>query len=576
LVSFSGLASSPDAKIRAGSLTRLIPYLYLALAIALYLVVTFVWHKLDRSPVEFDQPMYYVRSLGFYDHLRVGDFAGVIADFQEGMTVLAPMQPLRPVLIPLISAVGYLLLGTSRAVAILTIAGFTTLLLVFCYLIAKEWAGWKAGVVAAVLTLSLPTISVLSKQYYFDVPLAAMVAGTIYLLIRKDCFSNPSVTIAAGLIGGIGMLCRETYLLFVVFPALLAFATFAQHRRAEGKRIATTSTWMGIAAGAAVLVLISAPFYLPRLAEASTFAGGVFGATGKAVQQGVKGMSLLDRWLMYTYVVIRGGITLPLFLIAFLSGAVLFWRSWSRGKFAAIKRVGPLGPVVAAWLFVPYIVSSISAAADIRYLLPALPAFAIILAVGVVRVVPSRLMTTALVLLSLYAVSQYLMVSFLPGPMRVDPTATWDSVKSDVTSYYGTGVNPNKYMAHVVQMARPQPADWRIGEILTQIDRLRSRRNLKKATVFILSYSPDVNTGSFVTEATFRSLRMTFVGPKGISTDSAVELMKRSEYIVARDKNFGEADVRAAQERLPGLPFHPTGQQFAEPDGSIVTIYERN
>lgn len=555
----------------------MLPCLLLFSVIAFYAAASIIWHTLDRSPVEFDQSMYIVRSLTFFQELQSHDFARIMQDFNTGMGVLAPTQVLRPVLVPLLTAVAYVLFGPSRVIALLTISGFTTVLLVFCYLIGKEWEGWRAGALASLLAVSLPVVAIFSRQYLFDVPLAALVAGTVYFLIRRDAFANPVTSVAIGVLAGLGMLTRETYPLFVAGPLLSGLVVFALKVRSGSSYRSAIPALAGLGVGIALAVAMALPFYLPKFSVASGFAGAAFGSADWASSHGIGDASVLDRWLAYTIIFVRGGITIPYLVLLIAALATLAIR---RARHAAGTGIAPnraLLPIITSWLLVPYVISSLATANDLRYATAALPAFAVLLAVATVRTTIGRLQPLLLSVVAGYALVQFCVVSFGSKPMRLDPITSSADISASIETLFEGRIDADKsrYMAFTDALAVPRQEDWQVNEMIIAVDELRAQRNIKQAEVFLLSRGGQMNAGYFISSASFESIPVTFYSPAGLTAESSLKLMKQSDFLLVRDKNNGGEDVATLVTKIRQLPFQSTGEEFHLPDGSTVTIYER-
>ncbi|MCL5256624.1 MAG: glycosyltransferase family 39 protein [Chloroflexi bacterium] len=554
---------------------RYLTWLPLLAVIVFCVAASTVWLWLNKSPTEFDQSMYYVRSLDFLSELRSGNISGALHDFELGMGPLAPVQPLRPVLVPFLTSMGYALLGPSREVAAGVIVAFSAILLVFCYLIAKNIAGWKAGFLASLVTLSLPLVSVLSRQYYFEVPLAALISIVVYLLLRPERLLSPFVAISLGLLVGLGMLIRENYPLFVGGPLVVAAGLFIHRERSSRKPVRKLPFLLGLGIAAALGFAVAAPFYLPKLALLTEFVGSAYSAPDWAQAHGIARASLWDRWAAFTYIFLLAGTTLPYLLLTLGAAAVMaFRRARGRRGTAGIAGAGAMW-IVAGWLLLPYSVAWFSTAIDMRYVAPSLPAFAILLAVAVVKATEGRLQTPATAVVAIYAVIQFALVSFAPGGLRLDPFTTWDSVVASVNQAFSGRIRAQNYMAHITALASPRSEDWKVDEITSSLDELRAQKGLKSAKVFVVPYTTDVNTGIFVSTAAFRKLRLSFSGPGMATFDDALKSMRQSDFLLVKDANFGEGDIPKLMQSVSRLPFRPVGNPVDLPDGSHMTIYEK-
>jgi 4-amino-4-deoxy-L-arabinose transferase-like glycosyltransferase len=114
----------------------------------------------------------------------------------------------------------YAVFGRTHDVAAAGQLPFNVLLLIAVYLIGARLAGRKTGLVAAWLTASSPAIVELSRQYLLELPLTALSAWAVYLLLASDRFTSRRLSVAAGLAVGLAALSKQTFFLFLLGPVL--------------------------------------------------------------------------------------------------------------------------------------------------------------------------------------------------------------------------------------------------------------------------------------------------------------------------------------------------------------------
>ena len=78
------------------------------------------------------------------------------------------------------------------------------------------------GVAAALLFGSAPFMVFSTLRFQLDLPLAAMVAVALVVLLATDRFTRTPAALAFGLVCGLGMLTKPTFALYIVVPVLVA------------------------------------------------------------------------------------------------------------------------------------------------------------------------------------------------------------------------------------------------------------------------------------------------------------------------------------------------------------------
>lgn len=116
----------------------------------------------------------------------------------------------------------YLLFGTSMTVAIMSNVVFVAIMAFSVYGIGLELWNRSTGLLASLFVLSMPIFASQFKEYQLDAQLSAMVALSLYLLIKTHEFSDRRFSFLFGLSFGLGMLTKWTFFLSMALP--LAYA----------------------------------------------------------------------------------------------------------------------------------------------------------------------------------------------------------------------------------------------------------------------------------------------------------------------------------------------------------------
>jgi hypothetical protein len=302
------------------------------------------WLVRDRAPLVFDQLSHLQSSLFFDSFPR--DYLTEERQFYPPAVHVVFTTLLRLTGYRFDAAIGALGIGSLAVVMWAT------------YGIGAELWSRRAGAYAAALIALYPAVYVHSRSLLLDLPLTAVVAVSLLALLRSRALTEPRWSAVFGLACAVGLLTKQMFLAAIIPP--LAFELL--RRRGQHGSLACIAL-----AFVPPLVVLGA-WYAPRL-------GWFFGdyreqqeayarARGDPSTWSVLGLTyyLRGTWHETTFeLAALWVVALPLFLRMRKRGFVLCW--WA-GVFA---------------------VSTVLVLKDSRFLMPALPAIALMTAAGLSR-----------------------------------------------------------------------------------------------------------------------------------------------------------------------------------------------
>ena len=212
---------------------------YLALVL-----ITALWLAIDRRPPEWDHANHLERVVHCAEDMSRHDVRAIIE-----------RSSFYPPVVPCSAAIVYRLAPSDVAAAQSVILAFLGLGMATVYLLGRRLAGGTEGVVAAVVFGCAPFVVFSSQRFQLDLPLAAMVAVALLVILLTDGFTRLGWSLVAGLVFGVGMLTKPPFAAYVLVPVVLVVALSVERRRAA------------IQAALAVLIgaALSVPWYGPRL-----------------------------------------------------------------------------------------------------------------------------------------------------------------------------------------------------------------------------------------------------------------------------------------------------------------------
>jgi hypothetical protein len=301
------------------------------------------WLAVDRTPPEWDHANHLERVVHCAEDLSKRDLKTILT-----------RSAFYPPIVPCAAALVYRLAPSDAAAAQAVVLAFLGLGMAAVYLLGRRLAGGTEGVVAAVVFGCAPFVVFSSVRFQLDLPLAAMVAVALLVLLATEGFTRVAWSLVAGLVFGIGMLTKPPFIAYMLVPIVLT-ACWTHHRRRAALNAALTIV---------VASALTLPWYGPRL----------FGLLPQITSRSFKQAA-------------ESGHPDPL-----TATALLFYPTWLTPQFGVVAVVLLLvGLVVAvlrrqglvlAALLAPFLLFGLLQNKNLRYTLPLLPVAAVLAGMG--------------------------------------------------------------------------------------------------------------------------------------------------------------------------------------------------
>ena len=214
----SGLTSEEAAlRNRAGrvahAMSRVPSWVLLAALAATIAAINVSWRLLDARPPLWDMSYHLSNSLFYLHGASLSDPLAFVGAYRY-----------YPPLTYWVTDVFYAALGSEAMwVAVLSNVVWVAVLVLATFGVGRRLWSARVGWVAVVFVVTAPIIVAASKQYELDMPLTAVAALTLYLLIRADGFSSRRYSLLLGATVGCGLLVKWTFPLVILVPVLYAF-----------------------------------------------------------------------------------------------------------------------------------------------------------------------------------------------------------------------------------------------------------------------------------------------------------------------------------------------------------------
>jgi hypothetical protein len=480
----------------------------------------------------------------FLDTFRSGGFSELF------LTVLGSSSGYgRLPLLSLLTLPMYGILGNGTEAAHLVLLLFVPLLVFAVYGIARRLGGERAGQAACVATATLPHMIGLSRQFFVEFPLAAVVTTTVYLFLRLREEQSMRLYGGLALVVAGGLMLKVTYLLFVG-PCWLIVAL--ESLRKGQKKFAA----LVLASGAGLAFALI--WYIPNwhrvlwdLQESG------FGIEAAPYDYGGPGFLLLR---------------LALSGISLYYTALLVALAWKHRGTCLSRWRGEVKPellICLAWVAVPLLVLLISVGRDPRYFLPSLPAVAV--GIGLLLDSGRDYRRTLLAPFAL-PVAAMLVVSIVPPTIFSRP---WRETMIPLYRVLGMSF-------HNPPLER---RDWRTDGIVELVWRVGQGSTHPLRTV-VLANSPQFHFQLFNYVARLQGKRMVFTTCEDTTKPFSVDRCLRrvvlpADFLLDKTglrKVSGPDRYRAHVDRWMNarcLPFRPVTAGVRLPDGSQVQLWKK-
>ncbi|MGA2628274.1 MAG: glycosyltransferase family 39 protein [Candidatus Bathyarchaeia archaeon] len=444
-----------------------------------------------------------------------------------------------PPLVYVVTAILYFFAPSSLPMAALTNAIFLLILLVSVYGIGDELLGPTAGVVAAFLASTYPLLVGLTRLYLLDFPLTAMVALSLFLLIKTREFRDRKMVILFSVSLVLGMLTRHPFPLYVLGPFLYVVA------RGCRIRISRNNILFCVA-----IVSTSILYYIIK-------PGGLGAYNWYAQYTHLEGLSFSTpayiAALIYLKVMAQG-MSYFLFLL-FAVGFILFVRFERASRFFILVAV--ITPLLLLGVIYP-------AYYDPRFVAPILPIAAVVSSQLFKRInSKNRAHLLALTIVGLFVISQFASITYnIPA----------------LNGIYTEGRNaaPGAYP--------PIASNWRIPEILQAVE--KDAISQKDETPIVVALSIDYYFDQTLFEYYAYVEGIPAIVPPNygqFSTTEGVTIVNSANYVVTRSNPANWSGPIVFVQNLIGVSkyvqSHPESfvllSNYTLPDSSVASLYRR-
>ena len=382
-----------------------------------------------------------------------------------------------------------------------------TLFSVAAYSMGTRFFSPATGLLALTLTLSMTIVASFLREVSLEIALMALVSVFIYLLLRSENFTRGGPSIALGFVAAIGLLVKESFPVYVFFPALFVF--LGKPPRLSAKRL----LW-GLSA-AAVAAAVAAVWYVPHWGDVKALFA--LNRQQAIIEHDPIGWNLAAA-LFYPNALVNYYLH-PLLGVLLLVSLV---RNW--------KQAGEARQVLLVWLAGGYfLLTFLIANKDVRHFIPCAPAIAFLVSDWLQS--RSKPFRRYLVLLTVAVSVFFFFASQWKAPGH-----------GDVIQVRAAGYDWKLWDGVLFRETVPHRENWNIHELLGWIDKDSSGRRASPGwlRIGIVPFVYRYNDQTLRCYAAFQNIPADFI-PLGNETD--LSAVRSCDYIITKTGDQGASSL---------------------------------
>lgn len=417
------------------------------------LINNFIILKQDNVPLFFDEGGFYNLSVNYYRYLfSSSNFSKIFYHFHS-------ISNFYPPLVFIMRIPFFMVWGVSQDISVFANILFLFILIYFTFLIGRYIGDAKVGLLAAFLVAFYPAVYGFSRTNFVTTPIAAVVAMSLYFLLRTEYFTRRKYSILLGFSIGLGLLIKWIYAIYV-FPSILVCIFKSYQKRKD-----FSNTVINLLLSITVGILIALIWYLPNIKHLIPM---LFSANYDN-----------PNWLNFISYLRENPFRLGLFNYAMVAEryqlhtfySLLFIFFLVRYLFSKNNN---LRWFFSTSLIVPYLIFSFAVVEYYsgelcpRYIVPLYNLFAVITTKGVVEIKRKFLKRILVILIILFGFVQFYWLSY----SNVDKNIY---TKEDFQKRTTSG------------LLSPKTVEWKLNDIINTI---RNNRISNKPNILIIPHTP--------------------------------------------------------------------------------------
>ncbi|MFA5276726.1 MAG: glycosyltransferase family 39 protein [Candidatus Omnitrophota bacterium] len=528
--------------------TTKIIILLLALFCAIYITVNFLWLKADTNSLSWDPATHAHIITVFNKYINSHSLLSLLLNREILLTDVRYPPLLHLSVIPLLN---FFPVKDVDAMVVAMNIIFLPILVFSVFGIGKIMFDEKAGFLAAYLTAMYPFSIAASRYLILEFPLMAMVALLIYLFLRSDDFRRPAFSLFFGVIMGLGMLLKQTFIFFAISVIAYFFTRLYLSRKTRTdnpKRISN------LCAALFICLLVCGWWYFYAFTQSFK--------VDKSVPFYFKFLNPLWRFLPVDLKIWKGIIQFyPIVLLSQISipFALMFLISLPSYIKGRLKyKYLPVFFIISALFMHTFFFTK-----DLRYIIPIFTGFALITALGFFSILNIRLCRVGI-----WIIITFSLLNFYGAASGKEFTRLFRPQTAEMLWIYSPYYSP--YI---------RQEDWKMGEVVEFLKKISAKAHVKDKNPVVLTGLNHIvyNSQTVRYYSAAESLNLEVIALPYL--DDPVGMLKSRQYdmLLYKDrKNLGIAPLKlvAIDAFLKSRPeYLSIVYQVNLPDNSSIIIY---
>ncbi len=388
-------ATAETVSARPARQVHWLPVVVLTALILFHVISNIIWLQQDGRSLYGDTGNHARASMTIFEVLRTPSL-DMLSRINQATTFWPPLayfmtQPL------------YIVLGVATDVTLFTSTLWFALAILFTYFIGRKLYSRNIGLLAAFVFSFYPAVYLHARTYYVDMALTAMVLISLFCLLRTDAFRDRKASLTFGFVLGLAALTKNAFIIMTIGPLLavvglaLTSGGLAAWRQLLSWRPkqpldplakGLLQRLLNIALAGGLVILLAAPWYLTHLNILAFNAGEVTRDVHLASKPLLwYPLKFDEALLIWPYL---------LLLVGLAVGLLRFRRHW----------------FVVLWLISGVVIITMVTRQNVRYLLPVMPAAALLSAHWIVSLRYSSLRAVLIGVTALFQVALFFVMSW--------------------------------------------------------------------------------------------------------------------------------------------------------------------
>ena len=169
-----------------------------------------IWAGLNKTEPHLDMTRHLYNSLIYDRELRFAMPLKALVFWIDGYQYYPPFV--------YVLTKPFYIFGQTVFAAISSMVLWLAILIFSLFGLAKKIWNEKVGLIAVLILAATPIFIGQAKEYMLDFPLASWLVLSVYLLLLTQKFQNKFYSLCLGIVLGLGMLLKWTFIIFIIFP----------------------------------------------------------------------------------------------------------------------------------------------------------------------------------------------------------------------------------------------------------------------------------------------------------------------------------------------------------------------